>query len=272
MEPDVQIFINEYSLQEQFFDDAEFENAVVTLSLLVSRIREREIRSSLYKSVLFTNYKAFREEYFQSSLKRISQRDIRENFERMIFDRHNPINWQTEQKHSAEEIFTFNEDIVTETSMAELAERKLLNKKLNGVLLNFINSPLPNGEPALVLKNEEQEVFLDSFDETEAFEQWLGKISPSASTEYSANAPPTDGQTILRDASRFEPIKKRFQGRQIYRELVTKNFWYVDNEHFGRSAHIEIFDKRGKHIGEASLEGDFIPDTRVKGRDIKDLI
>ncbi|MDM8550942.1 hypothetical protein QUF72_12720 [Desulfobacterales bacterium HSG2] len=43
MESDVQIFINEYSLQEQFFDDAEFENAVVTLSLLVSRVRKRKI-------------------------------------------------------------------------------------------------------------------------------------------------------------------------------------------------------------------------------------
>ncbi len=274
MGPDVQIFINEYSLQEQFFDDAEFESAVVTLTLLVSRVRERKIRSSLYKSVLFANYKAFREEYFQSSLKRISQRDIRENFERMIFDRHNPINWQTEQKHSAEEIFTFNEDIVTETSMAELAERKLLNKKLNGVLLNFINSPLPNGEPALVLKNEEQEVFLDSFDETEAFEQWLGKISPSASTEYSIDStePPKDKQTVLRDVSRFTRRNACCQGRRIYQEWTTGRFWYVDNEHTGGSVHLEVYDKRGNHIGKGSLEGDLIPDTRVKGRDIKDLI
>lgn len=273
MEPDVQIFINEYSLQEQFFDDAEFENAVVILSLLVSRVRGREIRSSLYKSELFISYKAFREEYFQSSLKRVSQRDIRENFERIIFDRHNPINWQTEQKHSAEEIFTFNEDIVTETSMAELAERKLFNKELNGAILNFINSSLPNGKPALVLKNEEEEVFLDSFDETEAFEQWLEKIFPSGK-EYSIDStePPEDKQTILRDDSRFNRIKARFQGRRIYQELTTGRFWYADNEHTGGSAHLEVFDKRGKHIGEAGLEGDLIPNTRVKGRSIKKLI
>jgi len=258
--------------KSSFFDDAEFEKAVVTLYRLVSRVSKRKIRSSLYKSELFINYKAFREEYFQSSLRRISQRNIRENFKRMIFDRQNPINWQTEQKHSAEEIFTFNEDIVTETSMAELAERKLLDKKLNGAILNFINSSLPNGKPALVLKNEEEEAFLDSFDESEAFEQWLEKILPSASTEYSSDStePPKDKQTVLRDdVFRFIRTKARFQGRRIYQELTTGRFWYVDNEHAGGSAHLEVFDKRKNHIGEASLEGDLRPGTRVKGRNIK---
>lgn len=54
MGSDVQIFINEYSLQEQFYDASEFQNAIIILSSLVSRIREKRIRNTLYKSELFT--------------------------------------------------------------------------------------------------------------------------------------------------------------------------------------------------------------------------
>jgi hypothetical protein len=280
MESDIQLFINEYSLQEQFYDVSDFENAVITLSLMINSIREKEISNPLYKSELFESYNAFRGQHFQSSLKRISEADVRENFKRIIFDKHNPINWQTDQKHnSTEDLFSFKEDIVTGTSMAELAERKLLNTELKGALLNFINSSLPNEEPALVLKNEEEEIFLDSFDQQESFDKWLEKIFPSVSTdtEYSIDStdPPKDEQTILRDASRFTQTNKCCQGRQIYKELTTGRFWYVDNEHFGRAAHLEVYDKRRNHIGKASLEGDLKPDTKKRKkprRNIKDLI
>ncbi len=29
----------------------------------------------------------------------------------------------------------------------------------------------------------------------------------------------------------------------------------MDNLHYGKAAHLEVFDKMGKHIGEADLQG-----------------
>lgn len=45
------------------------------------------------------------------------------------------------------------------------------------------------------------------------------------------------------------------QGRNIYQELATHRYWTVDNLHYGKAAHLEVFDKTGKHIGEADLQG-----------------
>ncbi|WP_293139478.1 hypothetical protein [Okeania sp. SIO3I5] len=60
----------------------------------------------------------------------------------------------------------------------------------------------------------------------------------------------------MRDTNRFELTQKQHDGRRIYKEKETGYLWYVDNLHYGKSAHLEVFDKTGKnHIGESNLEG-----------------
>lgn len=276
MESNVQFFINEYSLQGQFLERSNFVNAVVSLSLLVRRIRKRGFKDCLYKSSHIVNYNAIPGEHFLSSLNRIPQRDIRENFIRIVFDRINPIDWQMQRKHREEDLYVYHGDVVTGTSIAELAERKLLESRLAGCLLNFIESSLPNGETVSIVKNENEDevATLDSFDELDTIERWFDGLFELGIEEYSIDStePPMDEQTVLRDTYRFRPLKKRCQGRVIYEELSTRNLWYVDNEHFGQAAHLETFDKRGKHLGEANLEGVLRVQTKVEGRNIRDLI
>ena len=46
--------------------------------------------------------------------------------------------------------------------------------------------------------------------------------------------------------------------------MSTGNYWYIDNLHFGKAAHLEVFDKTGLHIGEADLQGNI--DTTKQDR------
>jgi hypothetical protein len=77
-----------------------------------------------------------------------------------------------------------------------------------------------------------------------------------------ARDPPTDEQTCLRDRLLFETTGRLQQGRTIYRHKTTGDFYYVDNLHFGAAAHLEVFDKRKGHRGEASLDGTLRPGTK----------
>jgi len=51
--------------------------------------------------------------------------------------------------------------------------------------------------------------------------------------------------------SQHAPVK----GAVVYEEIKTKNLWYKDTFHTGKSAHFEVFNAVGIHLGEASLEG-----------------
>jgi len=64
-----------------------------------------------------------------------------------------------------------------------------------------------------------------------------------------------DEQTILSNQKRFKKTPYRYHSRTIYQEKITCRYWYVDNLHEGKRAHLEVFDKTGQHIGEADLEG-----------------
>ncbi len=56
--------------------------------------------------------------------------------------------------------------------------------------------------------------------------------------------------------NRFERTQSQYDGRTIYKERETGYLWYVDNLHYGKAAHLEVFDKTGNnHIGESDLEG-----------------
>ncbi len=57
---------------------------------------------------------------------------------------------------------------------------------------------------------------------------------------------------------RFRATTYIKKGRRVYLEQTTENYWYVDSLHYGPSAHLEIFDHTGNHIGEAALDGTFI--------------
>jgi hypothetical protein len=81
---------------------------------------------------------------------------------------------------------------------------------------------------------------------------------------------PKDKETILADPS-FKKTNKFFDDARIY---VKNGFYYYrDQMHKGKRAHLEVFNKRGKHLGEADpLTGILIPNTADKTKSIKNLI
>jgi hypothetical protein len=82
--------------------------------------------------------------------------------------------------------------------------------------------------------------------------------------------PPKDFETILVKApERFVSTGKRHgqSDRKIYRELATGYLYYVDNLHYGASAHLEVFTAAGEHLGTANIEtGELDASKRRSGR------
>lgn len=159
--------------------------------------------------------------------------------------------------HSIDDIFVCNEDLVTDTSMAELAERSLRDQNIVATLINFPNSKFTDQLQLCVTKNDKDTCDLNCIDSRERMQIWLNTILNLHNIQYDLNSddPPRDQQTILRDIVRFEKTTLFQGGRRVYKEAKTQHYWYVDNFHFGQAAHLEIFDSRGLHLGEANLEG-----------------
>ncbi len=260
----MQIFINELSLEGQYFSDADFSKAVRVFVAIFSEINEKVKEKQTYKdSRLFIDYKVIRDKNFLASSEKIRDRSLKDAFRNIIFNKLNPKDWRTEQKHSWDDDFWYvagdNREPVTDTTLAEAAERMLQDSQLLCLLVNFINSRFKGKHKLPVLKNSDEDnlINLDCVEDELSLETWLEDKLDLSRYEYDnkSRTPPTDDQTVLRDAVRFKPTSLTPQGRRAYREVKTGYYWYVDNFHFGGSAQLEVFNPRGKHIGEADLEG-----------------
>jgi hypothetical protein len=74
----------------------------------------------------------------------------------------------------------------------------------------------------------------------------------------SSTVAPLDFQTVLvRDPTRFQRTNRMWhvagRDRRIYMEIATANLLYVDEGHWGPSAHLEVFNANGDHLGEADI-------------------
>ena len=268
-----EIFINEVSLEGQYLNDAEFKEAVIVFKAIFEVINEKIKDKQIYNedSNVYVKYEAVKGSNFKKSLNQIKDKSLKLAFTKSVFDRSNAKEWRQEQVHSSTDTFDClmsNEQykVVNDTSLAEIAERKLQNSSSTYLLINFIYSRFNVVHPHItncclitIVKNNDEVncIELDGIDNKSALEAWLEhtfNLSCSVYDELS-NDPPRDEQTILRDKQRFEKISSRFQGRAIYREVATDRYWYVDNLHFGKSAHLEVFNKAKSHVGEADIEG-----------------
>jgi len=73
------------------------------------------------------------------------------------------------------------------------------------------------------------------------------------------NRVPLDRETVL-DGKDYKKTDNKVKGAQVYKK--GDYYYYRDTFHTGEASHLEVFDKRGKHIGEANPRtGELIPGT-----------
>lgn len=270
----IEIFINEVSLKGQYSTQKEFEEALKIIKSIfefINLLKQQYIDKKTYYTKVLVNYESIKGNNFQSSLNQIKDKSLKRSIINIIFNKVSPKDWQEERIHSEEDNFDYldGEDYkdAANTSLAEATERQLINLDSKYLLINFIDScfQCPHQEIiecnyiSIAKNNDTKNIIqLDSIDNKVGLQNWL-KISCQLSQfnyDESSTNPPTDKQTILRDTNRFERTQNQYHGRTIYKERETGYLWYVDNLHYGKPAHLEVFDKTGKiHIGESDLEG-----------------
>lgn len=257
----MEVFVNECSFHEQFQTRKDFKYAVRVFYTVLNELYKKRIQhKTFWDENLFYVYKALRNKVFISSLNSIPDKSLCQALMNILNNKLNAKDWRQECQHSSSDQFTCDNESVTDTSMAELAERKIQNTDLLGFLVNFPKSKFEKNLLVVIIKNQntEKPINLDCIEDKDTLENWLeSKFQLSTFVyDYASTVPPTDKQTVLTDTGRFRAISLPFQsGRKVYLELKTNYYWYVDNRYQGRASHLEVFDSQGRHIGEASLDG-----------------
>lgn len=80
---------------------------------------------------------------------------------------------------------------------------------------------------------------------------------------------PQDKETVLSDKSEYTKIGLRVKGAAVYKGK-DGNYYYRDTFHTGESAHLEVFNRQGVHLGEANpITGEIIPGTADSSKTLK---
>lgn len=254
----MQIFLNELTLQEQYIDGRDFERAIISLLSTAKQIQVIDYPKELFSDkVHLAGFKPLAQRFFHESLTEVDV-SLRERFKRFIYEICD--DWRKDQKHSTADIFEIDTHNVTDRSAAELAERKVIGGTSPCALLNFQGSALAGQQVIRIVKNGLTAIDLDCIESVQNVREWTTRYytilnGPTNVYDYFSTVPPTDNQTVLRQAERFARTHKVEQGRTVYREKGTGHYWYVDNLHCALRSHIEVYDQLGNHIGEADLNG-----------------
>lgn len=159
-------------------------------------------------------------------------------------------------------------------SLSEAAAMKLQAGEEDIIIVNAEDSAFaPLASLNILKSNTQQSVSLNNAGSIKAVRQWIadrtGVYDPASVSA------PKDFQTILeKDSTRFERTNSFWnvagKDRRIFKEKATGQRFYVDEGHPGPSAHLEVFDADGKHVGEADINTGVVDTSKcVSGRGIK---
>lgn len=259
----MEIFINESSLEGQYHNQVEFVKGIKEFIALFSFLKKVK-NKALFKEDLLIYESAIRGENFQASFQKTGNKDIKNAFRGIIFNRLNPKNWRKEQVHSTEHAYFFIEgahfEDVTNKTLAEIAERNLQDQEKRRLAVNFIASRFQSSVNIPIYKDDENTVpiLVDCCDKLPVLENWVGDIDISA-------------VDFLKDTTRFTPSSKiSTQGTRIYQEIETNYYWHFDNFHDYIS--FEVYNKQGTHIGVADIAGIIDLEKAVEGRSISNIL
>ncbi|KAA6328382.1 hypothetical protein EZS27_022713 [termite gut metagenome] len=261
----MQVFINECSLHGQYAEH-NIEGAIRNFIGTLKFINDFKIAKNMFRAQYFFDvYKAFEDEHLGTILKQ------NPSLKSVFFENIKSVSkWEDSKVHDSSAKYIFENDDYVGTSIAELTERKIQNRQLKGVLINFQESKFENKEHIEICKNRVQCVHLNCpFDEGSVLKCFIdnGIINPNEDYDITSRHPPRDYQTILRDESTFKLTTYFNQSRRVYERINHDDLWVVDNFHYGKDAHIEIFDKTtGNHLGTSSYNAVKI-ETKYKKND-----
>jgi hypothetical protein len=249
----MEFFINESSFEGQNFDSGSAQNAMQKLveltDVIIEHIKDKIILKSnllLYTSIRFQELLVSTLEHFPKELRSIV---IKRMYHSTLI-----VDWNNEmrQDDSIEYFCQTTNKVVTNTSIAEAAERKLLDKS-ERYLINLNPSSYSTLTQTVVIKRSTVQVTLS-----------LSCISDNAQLKSHFNLERVHFDDFLRNNSEFRKTKFDVQGRPVYKNKISGQLWYLDNLH---RDHFEVFSGRLIHIGEATLEGNMIENSRDKDKD-----
>lgn len=263
----MQVFINEKSLQGQF-NAANVENGIKSFIATLKILDKIKGQESIFRSNLFFNEEAISGVHFNSML--AANGDLLNGF---LNNLKSASKWQDSQVHDPEDLYSWNQDIVSDSSVAELAARKFQNSTLVSVLLNFVSSTYSYDTAISVLKNLNDEVKIDCSHSENSLIALLRKynlISQHDKYNEALKVPPFDDQTILA-TDRFEITVYKNKGRRAYRLIGTSQLWAVDDSegHLFGKPHIEVFNEiDGAHMGTSVYNEINLEDKYKRNRKI----
>ena len=246
----MEIFINEQSLHGQYKDVYAFTAALRQFMTMFRCLRERE--AEMYKnSEVFLSRKAVENEFFQVVFAQMKDVSLKTAFRDLIFNRSNPKDWKNERIHLEGDYYFchISKTCVTDTTLAEVAERDIQDSESRRLLVSFSDSCYKETEIPVSKDDELLEnavILANASSETEAVD-WL-----NTNTIIVKN----NGEgTILENIQRFSPTSNSYKGAKIFKELTSNRLWYLDTLHETKR-HFEVFDSLGNFIGSANLQGE----------------
>lgn len=253
----IEIFINELSLESQYYSDTEFRAALLTFVGVFHLLREKISEKQFYKDSLFCNHYAIKNEHFLASFNRMNK-DVQKAVREIIFDKLNPRDWREDQKHLPEIEYlcpALDFEKVNDTSVAETAERRLLQPEIEKLLINFSGSRFGKLEVSTVR-------VLKKCEPGQSIEVPFVEKKEELKNIFEERQTPID--IFLHNVKQFRKTHYIIQGRAVFEEIENRRLWYLDNLHRN---HFEVFERDIRHLGEADLNGKLLPGTRDTSKD-----
>lgn len=243
------ILLNELSLSGQHASREIFVGEILpTLIEVLDEIQEL-FKATIYKNQQFYSSKVTRTDTIHDILvgdfsrQYPSLRKIKRQFFSPLFAE--PY-WEDTRKHSENYSYTYEGNDICNHSVAEACER-------DKVIISFIGTELFRKEKLSILKNGNEQIDIDNLFNAGHYSNVLHQRG----IIYSFS---------LKDGSRFQKDGRIVQGQNVYREIETGYYWYLDNLH---KNHYEVFDGNRQHIGTANTDGVIDPSKRVNGRTLQ---
>lgn len=258
----MQVFINEKSLQGQF-NSGNVETGIKTFISTIATLEKVKSEITTYRSSIFFNEQAIAGIHLNASLN--NNGDLLRGF---LNNLKGAEMWENAQVHDLETIYSWNGNLLTGTSVAEIAERRILNNNINYVLVNFMDSTYSQNLQITIEKDQAGSIDVECSHNEMTLISWLRSknlIAKHDEYDESRRISPLDDQTVL-GGPEFEKTTFKNKGRRAFRLIGTNQLWAVDasDGHLFGKPHIEVFSEiDGKHLG-TSMYNEINLDTSRK--------